>query len=242
MRHRGTLFGAGLNAALRAAVAIVILLCLCCGSRLWAQAVPAQTATGSIRGQVTDPSGGAVPGASVQVTAQLPAPGGQTLTATAGNDGAYDVRDLAPGQYTVSVTFSGFAPYTKESVTVAAGQAVTLNVSLAIAEQTQQVTVSGQAQTLDTSPAGNASAVVISGKELDALPDDPDELQADLEALAGPSAGPNGGQMYIGRRNRRSAKCASIRIPSRRNSTRWDSAGSKYSPNRARIIGTAPRR
>ena len=35
------------------------------------------------------------------------------------------------------------------------------------------------------------------GKDLDALPDDPDELQTDLEALAGPSAGPNGGQMYI---------------------------------------------
>ena len=55
----------------------------------------------------------------------------------------------------------------------------------------------GEALTVDTTPANNASAVVISTKELDALPDDPDELQADLEALAGPSAGPNGGQMYI---------------------------------------------
>src|SRR5208337_1619256 len=42
-----------------------------------------------------------------------------------------------------------------------------------------------------------ASAVVLSGKDLEALPDDPDELQSDLEALAGPSAGPNGGQLYI---------------------------------------------
>jgi uncharacterized membrane protein YgcG len=38
---------------------------------------------------------------------------------------------------------------------------------------------------------------VLSGKDLEALPDDPDELQSDLEALAGPSAGPNGGQLYI---------------------------------------------
>ena len=38
---------------------------------------------------------------------------------------------------------------------------------------------------------------MLSGKDLEALPDDPDELQADLEALAGPSAGPNGGQIYI---------------------------------------------
>src|SRR5208283_3129046 len=40
-------------------------------------------------------------------------------------------------------------------------------------------------------------AIVISGKELEALPDDPDELLTDLQALAGPSAGPNGGQLYI---------------------------------------------
>ena len=29
------------------------------------------------------------------------------------------------------------------------------------------------------------------------MPDDPDELEAALQALAGPSAGPNGGQIYI---------------------------------------------
>ena len=39
--------------------------------------------------------------------------------------------------------------------------------------------------------------MVITQQELDALPDDPDELQADLQSLAGPGAGPNGGQMYI---------------------------------------------
>ena len=35
------------------------------------------------------------------------------------------------------------------------------------------------------------------GKDLDALPDDPDELAAALQALAGPSVGPNGGQIFI---------------------------------------------
>src|ERR1039458_10391788 len=46
-------------------------------------------------------------------------------------------------------------------------------------------------------PANNAGTIIISGKELEALPDDPDELLTDLQALAGPSAGPNGGQLYI---------------------------------------------
>ena len=39
--------------------------------------------------------------------------------------------------------------------------------------------------------------MVIKGKDLDALSDDPDELSNELQALAGPSAGPNGGQIYI---------------------------------------------
>jgi hypothetical protein len=46
-------------------------------------------------------------------------------------------------------------------------------------------------------PENNASSIIIKGKDLEALSDDPDELQAELQALAGPSAGPNGGQIYI---------------------------------------------
>jgi hypothetical protein len=59
------------------------------------------------------------------------------------------------------------------------------------------VQVSDTAPTVDVNPSNNAGAIVISGKELEALPDDPDELQSDLQALAGPAAGPSGGQMYI---------------------------------------------
>ncbi len=61
----------------------------------------------------------------------------------------------------------------------------------------QKIQVSDTAPTIDVNPANNAGAIVISGKELEALPDDPDELLTDLQALAGPSAGPNGGQLYI---------------------------------------------
>src|SRR6185436_4398249 len=43
----------------------------------------------------------------------------------------------------------------------------------------------------------NANQTVIGGKDLDALPDDPDELAAALQALAGPAIGPNGGQIFI---------------------------------------------
>jgi hypothetical protein len=43
----------------------------------------------------------------------------------------------------------------------------------------------------------NASSTVLKGKDLDALSDDPDELSSELTALAGPAAGPNGGQIYV---------------------------------------------
>src|SRR6202022_4461039 len=63
-------------------------------------------------------------------------------------------------------------------------------------QQEIKVTESSPAQ-LDVNPANNANTIVLTGKDLDALSDDPDDLQAELQALAGPSAGPNGGQIYI---------------------------------------------
>ena len=46
-------------------------------------------------------------------------------------------------------------------------------------------------------PSANGDALVLRGSDLDVLSDDPDDLAADLAALAGPGAGPNGGQIYI---------------------------------------------
>jgi len=152
-----------------------------------------QGGTGALRGTVVDPSGGAVANAPVQVTT----PSGQTLTTATNGEGVYEVGNLAPGAYTVQVTATGFAPYKGNAVQVGAGQTRQVNVSLSLQSEQEQVTVSTDVQSLDTTASANASAVVLTEKELEALPDDPDELQQDLEALAGPSAGPNGGQMYI---------------------------------------------
>jgi hypothetical protein len=153
----------------------------------------AQNRTGSIRGQVKDPSGAALVGATVLVTG----PDGQTLTASTKRDGSYEVKGLAPGTYKVQGLAKGFAVFENDQVQVAAGQVEKLDITLPIETQQEKVVVESQAATLSVAPESNAGAIVISGKELDALSDDPDELQSDLQALAGPSAGPNGGQMYI---------------------------------------------
>jgi hypothetical protein len=152
-----------------------------------------QTATGSLRGQVVDPSGAAVAGATVMV---LPAQGA-AITATTNRDGSYEAKTLLPGKYTVQVFATGFAQFEAKDITIAAGSAAVLNVHLSIEEQKEKVEVRENAATLDTSGAGNANSITITGKDLEALSDDPDEMQDELTALAGPSAGPNGGQIYI---------------------------------------------
>ena len=152
----------------------------------------AQTPTGALRGQVTDPSGAAISGAIVVVTPASGAP----LPAQTNGQGMYEFKSLPPGKYSMTVSAQGFTLYENDNVVVT-GQAMRLNVSMTIAVETQNVQVSDTAPTIDVTPQNNAGAITISGKELEALPDDPDELESDLQALAGPSAGPNGGQMYI---------------------------------------------
>lgn len=124
-------------------------------------------------------------------------PRGPARQATTDSQGRYRIRDLAPGRYTVAVRARGFALLSKQSVIIAPGQTLVLNLRLVILSQTQQVTVRGRTSHLEISPQSNASAVVISGKSLDALSNDPDELQNQLTALAGPSVGPGGGEIYI---------------------------------------------
>ena len=153
----------------------------------------AQIPSGTLRGQVSDPSGAAVPGASVQVVSSS----GQVSSGVANGDGSYEVRGLAPGNYTVRAQAKGFAVFEQQSVEMLAGQGKKLDIALQVAEEREQVTVSGQTTQVNVAPQENATSLVIKGEDLQSLSDDPDELQSELEALAGPSAGPNGGQIYV---------------------------------------------
>jgi hypothetical protein len=158
---------------------------------------PSQTApnpTGGIHGQVTDPTGAVIPNATVVV---LTTAGQVAGKATSNGVGAYAIRGLAAGTYSVTAGASGFAAASIPGVVVSAGQAKTVNASLRVEIEQQQVEVESEGNAVGTSPENNANAMVIKGQDLDALSDDPDELQNELQALAGPSAGPNGGQIYI---------------------------------------------
>ena len=119
-------------------------------------------------------------------------------TTTSGKDGAYVFRSVPTGNYTVSATSKGLQQANASIVSVTPLQTASANITLVPAEQKEVVNVNDSAtNTISTEAANNQSAIVLSKEDIDALPDDPDDLQADLQALAGPSAGPGGSQIYV---------------------------------------------
>ena len=147
----------------------------------------AQTAT--LTGQVADETGAVVPGAKITIT------GAAVKSATADNNGMYSVKALPLGSYSVVAAAPDLA---MQPVTVVLKGSQTLNLQLKVASTVQQVTVQESVgPVLNTDSSSNAGQLVFRGEDLQALSDDPEDLQADLEALAGPSAGPSGGSIFI---------------------------------------------
>jgi hypothetical protein len=151
--------------------------------------VAAQQTRGTLRGLITDELGAAIVGASVTLTDVT---GVQKKTTTNG-EGVYTFTGLASGSYKIQAIAPGFTQTDEKDVEIKAGRQ-SLDITLKVTIQ-EQVTV---AETpVSTEASNNANQTLIAGKDLDALPDDPDELAAALQALAGPSVGPNGGQIFI---------------------------------------------
>ncbi len=158
---------------------------------------PAQAVgTATLRGHIADQTGALIPGAKITITNAL---GVEVKSTTSDTSGSYAVSGLAPGGYIVQANVDGFAPFSSPTVQLAANQSKRVDIAMAIEAAQQSVVVSDEegAPTVSTEAGSNASAIVLKGKDLDALSDDPDELSNELSALAGPSAGPNGGQIYI---------------------------------------------
>jgi hypothetical protein len=201
-------------------IVLAIALCASLPGLLVAQQRP-----GSLRGQVLDELGGAIIGASVTA---IDAKGVEKTVVT--NDaGSYTINGLAPGKYTVRAVNAGFAINETADVEISAGKAQQFDITLKVAIEEQKVTIATDNRELSTEPENNAGAVVLKGEDIDALPDDPDDLAAALQALAGPSAGPNGGQIFVdgftGGRLPPRASIREIRINSNPFSAEYDRLG-----------------
>jgi len=181
-------------------VAIFLFLC--------AVTAVGQRSAGSLKGLVADEFGGVIVNATVALTDAA----GATKTAVTNGDGVFTVAGLAPGKYSVRVTASGFADFENSEVEIASGRTQQLDVILKVTIEQQKVTVSTESNGVNTDPDNNVGALVLRGPDLESLPEDPDDLAAALQALAGPAAGPNGGQIYVdGFSNGRLPPLASIR-------------------------------
>ena len=154
--------------------------------------VVGQQARGTLRGVIKDELGATIVGANVTITD----PTGVEKTTTTNGEGAYVFNGLAPGKYLVRASAQGFAVSDESEVNLTPNQRGTLDLTLKVTIEEQKVTIAAETP-ISTESTNNANQTLITGKDLDALPDDPDELAAALQALAGPSMGPNGGQIFV---------------------------------------------
>ncbi|GGH17267.1 carboxypeptidase regulatory-like domain-containing protein [Silvibacterium dinghuense] len=107
----------------------------------------AQAVGASLNGQIVDPTGAAIPGATVTVKNTGT---GLTLTSKSSEVGTYRVAPLPPGDYTLSVQASGFQSYLQQGITITVDTPATQNVTLKTGDVQQTVTVTANAELLNT--------------------------------------------------------------------------------------------
>ncbi len=151
-----------------------------------------QATGGTLRGQVKDIAGAVIIGATVTLVGE----NNQTRTAQTNQSGEFSFTNLPAGNYIVRAENAGFSLYEKTQIAVSAGQNAPLEIVLNVAAVETEVIVPDETA-ISTSPEANAGAIVLNEQDIEGLPDDEDDLEAALQALAGPSAGPEGGGIYI---------------------------------------------
>jgi hypothetical protein len=129
----------------------VLILTVACLFFAGLQPLTAQTnATGALTGTVMDASGAVVPNVTVTATNTDT---GQVRTGMTGADGSYNFGLLSPGTYRVRFQAAGFKTAEIPSATIAVTETATLNQHLEVGTQSQEVTVQGEVETIQTSNA-----------------------------------------------------------------------------------------
>lgn len=175
---------------LKTAARMTVFVCLAwlVASPASAQAPAPGIAGGNLIVTVADQTGAVLPAASVTVTGQEAATRAVTVApAAATSTGIARFEGLPVGRYTLLVEFPGFEPATVRDVRVRAGDN-RRSVTLRLKKVEEEVTVGRDGQTAGLDPRGNAFSTVLTREMIEALPDDPDEMEAVLKAMAPPGA------------------------------------------------------
>jgi len=145
--------------------AFAVVVCLAVLFFCTSPAFPQSATTGGLTGEVTDPSGGVIVGASVTATNLAT---GQARTVTTDATGTYKFSLLAAGNYTLKFSANGFKTSQVPSVTVNITETPVLNQKLEVGAQAEQVTVESTAETIQTQNA--TVGALVGAKEVTDLP------------------------------------------------------------------------
>jgi hypothetical protein len=134
---------------------------------IFAQNANAQT-NGTLSGTINDPSGAAIPGATVKVVSIETS---AERTATSNDDGFYTVPQLPPGNYRITVTQSGFKSSQIAELALGAGQTREVDVSLETGEVSAIVDITtGDVEPASIDQSSNRMGVNITAREVEELP------------------------------------------------------------------------
>lgn len=163
-------------------IGVLAIFVLC--STLSAQAI----STSQVSGTVQDPTGAVITGAQVQMKGTET---GLVRTAVTGATGAYIIQELPVGAYSLQVSKTGFNTYVQNGIVLQVGVNPTINATLQIGAQTQEVVVVSNASMVETETTGVGQ--VINQQQVEDLPLNGREV-AQLVTLSGAST-PSGGSV-----------------------------------------------
>ncbi len=142
------------------------------------QSAFSQGTGGSIQGRVTDESGAALPGASVEAR-QIVIGTSRTVSTDAG--GSYKISELRVGPYEITVSLSGFTKQVRSGVNLVIGQQANLDFTLQVAGVSENIIVVEDAPVVE--PTKTTIGTTITNKQIDDLPL-PDRNFISLASLA----------------------------------------------------------
>ena len=145
----------------------IALFLVILGTMVLSSGLPAfgQAVTGSITGYITDPTGSAVPAATVTATETRT---NVSTSRTADAAGMYLITNLLPGTYTLTVTAAGFKAFSQEAIQLAVGGTARTDVKLELGQVSEHITVEASSAILETEKTDVSRSFV--SQEVRALP------------------------------------------------------------------------
>ena len=180
---------------------------LACAVILLTQVQPSyaqQAGYATINGTVTDPAGAVIGGATVMIT---DTDTGTKRELTTNGSGVYSAPDLQTGHYSVMVSHPGFKTTTQSGIILTADQIAGVNMTMAVGQTTETVTVSASQQMVETE--STALSEVVDSTSVEELPLDgrdpadltyivPGSVNANTRTTAFNTSGSNGMPNEIG--------------------------------------------